>query len=299
MGCLSPSKSESTQTSESKTPGQKKVLQQALDIYGPQLGVNENVFQGDTVAPFSELQNRAVAGAGNIADDFLTTPQRAGTPLKGEVESTTSDFLAGRRGAEKIDPGDFFERSIANPANRRLREEVIPGIDEDFSGPGFFNAARSQGRAEARQDTAEFLDESQANFDLSIAQFNAGLDESKAGRAQAAIPQGLAVGQVPATEIKNNLDIAAKQLGSIGAIFGFGQAEQTQEQVELQDEILRFAEENQITDPENLAIIMSLLNLNFSSSSGSRSSGGAGLGFQFASAAAGGAGGNLGKQFFA
>jgi len=76
----------------------------------------------------------------------------------------------------------------------------------------------------------------------------------------------MAYGQVPAQEIRNNLEIAAKQLGGLGQLFGFGQAEQTQAQAELQDDIMRFAERNQITDPENLAILLSLLELNISAS---------------------------------
>jgi len=79
-------------------------------------------------------------------------------------------------------------------------------------------------------------------------------------------------GQVPAQEVQNNLQIAAQQLGGLNEIFGIGSAQQTQQQAELQSEIMKFAEENSITDPENLTILMQLLGLNFSSGSSKSSS---------------------------
>ena len=112
-----------------------------------------------------------------------------------------------------------------------------------------------------------------------MTQSNQALDEAKAGRTQAAVPQAMAYGQMPAQEIMNNLQIAASQLEGMEKLFGFGQAEQTQEQQELTMAMAKFAEENQITDPTNLAIIMSLLDLNFSTSSGQSEQTAAGLGY--------------------
>ena len=57
-------------------------------------------------------------------------------------------------------------------------------------------------------------------------------------------------------------------------------AEQTQAQAELEDEIMRFAEENALTDPENLSIILTLLGMSFSSSQSRATSTGIGWGSQ-------------------
>jgi hypothetical protein len=298
MGCFSGA--ESKATSQTKLPIQRTGTETALGKVLPKLEEPPAIFEGERIVPFSQLQERATAGAGAIAEDFLA-PQRAGTPLFEEATETTRSLLAGELGADPIVSGDFFERSIERPALRRLERDVIPGIDEDFSGPGFHAAARSQERSQRRQETAEFLDKAQADFDLSIQQFNTGLAEARAGRAQAAVPQALAVGQVPTQEIRNNIRIAAEQLGILDTAFGFGAREQTQAQIELEDEIARFAEENQILDPGNLAVLMGLLGLNFSTSQ--RSASGPGLGFQavssFAGSAGKAAGTNLGSQFFA
>ena len=82
----------------------------------------------------------------------------------------------------------------------------------------------------------------------------------------------MAYGQLPAQEIKNNLSIAAQQIGGLNELFGIGSAQQTQQQAELQAQILKFAEDNQLTDPENLSILMTLLGLNYQTSSAKSSS---------------------------
>jgi len=71
----------SSQTqSDSRTAEQRRWLAEALELYGPTMGQNENVWQGQRVTPFSDLQQGAITGAGNFAD-YFSTPQTADTPL--------------------------------------------------------------------------------------------------------------------------------------------------------------------------------------------------------------------------
>lgn len=289
MGCFSPSESKSQSTSESKTPEQKTGLKQLLDTYLPRAGAGANIFPSDTVSPFSTLQKGAVSGAENFLPTF-GAPQTASNPLMAQTQTALQGGLQGTTGAKDLDPGAFFQRSIEDPAMRRLKRDVLPGVDVDFAGPGFFGAARSQERSDVRRETAESLNQRQAQFDFDIALNNQGLAESRAGRMQAAVGQGMEFSQLPAKQLQDNLQIASQQLGGLGEIFGFGQAEQTQAQTELQAEIMKFAQENQLTDPEDLAIIMGLLGLNFSSSQSTGGSSGAGLGYAGVSSFLGGIG---------
>ncbi len=267
-------KSESESSSTNKTADQTKWLAQALKTYGPQIGQNNNVWQGQRVQPFGTLQNQAVSGAENYAD-YFSTPQQVGkAPLSDETGTAVKGLLSGDIGAQKMNPQavqDYFQSTIYNPTMTNLRDEVLPGINEDFSGPGFWNAARSQERTTARKDTAENLGTQWAGLNWAVQNQNQSLDEAKAGRTQAAIPQAIAYGNIPAQQIKDNLQIASQQIGGLNDIFGIGQKEQTQEQVVLESEILKFAEANQITDPENLQILMSLLGMSFSKSESSSS----------------------------
>lgn len=274
MGCFDPAESKSQ--GSAKTKEQKKGLKELLDLYLPRAGTGANIFPGDTVSPFSTLQKAAVSGAESFLPTFDQPLQAAATPLMAETETAIKGALEGTTGAKDIDPGDFFARSIEAPSMRRLEKDVLPGVDVDFAGPGFFGAARSQERSDVRRETAEDLNARQAEFDLGIALNTQGLAEARAGRMQAAIPQAQEFSRLPAKQIQDNLNIAAQQLGGLGDIFGFGQAEQTQAQIELQAEITKFAQEHQLTDPEDLAILMGLLGLNFSTSSTSQQGAGAG-----------------------
>ena len=273
-GGESEGKAQSTQQSDAKTAEQKKWLKEALAVYGPQLGQNQNIWQGQRVTPFSELQEKSISGAGQFAD-YFATPQQAGTPLFQETGGAIQDLLSGSAGASPFtEQGvqDYFKATIKDPTMASLRDDVLPSIDESFAGPGFFGSARSHARQDAAENTRDLLTQQWAGLNWNVTQQNQALEEAKANRMQAAVPQGMAFGQVPAQEIKNNLAIAATQIGGLNSLFKIGQADQTQQQAELEAEIMRFAEENSITDPENLNILLTLLGMNFSTSRGQSSS---------------------------
>lgn len=259
--------------SESKTFAQKLLLKKAIRAYAPEIGQNENVWQGQRVAPLTDLQQQSITGAGNFAS-YFSTPQQAGTPLFQETGEAARGLLAGETGAKKMGQPEieqYFTETLYNPTMRNLREDTLPLIDESYAGPGFFGSARSHGRQEAIENTRDTLGQQWAGLNWDVTRRNQELDEAKAGRSLATLGPAMQYGQVPAQEIQNNLQIAASQIGGLNDIFGIGSAEQTQEQRELQAEIMKFAEENSITDQENLSIILALLGQNFSSSSSSSS----------------------------
>ena len=264
------SKQKSESESTAKTAAQTATLADALAIYGPELGRNENVYQGDRVAGFTGLQSQAVSGAGNFAD-YFSDRQTVGTPLNVETGQAIERGLSGELGATKLGQEQvdtYFQDVIADPRKKQFTEELSPFIDESFAGPGFFGAARSNAQVKAARDLEGDLATQYADLSFDVLQANQALDEADAARTQAAVGQGLAFGQQPAQETMNNLAIAAKQVEGLEDIFGFGEAQQTQEQAELSDTVARFMEENAITDPENMGIIMGLLGLNFSTSRG-------------------------------
>ena len=300
MGCFSSAGSERQTSSESKLPEQKDLLREFIDVYGPQLGINENVWQGERVAPLTGLQQNVLSGAENFTG-AMTTPQTATNPLMGDMVGTTQSFLAGEPGANKVTDEqftDYFSGAYRDPAKKRMREEIMPGIAEDYAGPGFFGSSRSQAQTKYRTDLASDLDQQEWTGRWANVMRNQDIDEAKAGRAQTAITQSLSVGRAPAVEIADNLNIAAQQIGGLNNLFGIGQADQTQEQMELQADIMKFAEENAITDPQNLAILMALMDISFNATQSSGSEWGAGLGYVGAGAALSSFGRNLGGKFF-
>lgn len=273
-------KTESRSTSEAKTPRQKKGLITALDLYEPLLGQNANVFQGDRVANLNPLQQTAISGAGNFAQTF-STPTTANVPLFQETGEATQGLLAGTSGAQPLSEqavSDFFTRTIKDPTLEAFQRETIPGINEAFSGPGFFGSARSQAIQESGQRTQDQLSQQLGGLQFANLQRNQDLQESAAGRTLATLPSAQAFGRVPAENIRDNLRIASEQVEGLSDLIGIGGVSQTQEQAELEAEITTFIEEAQITDPANMAIFMALLGLNFSSASGKGSGSGFNIG---------------------
>jgi hypothetical protein len=289
MGCFSgPS-----QKSSSFIPVQKTGLTEAINLYLQQLGQNNNVYQGQRVAPLTGLQTGAIDNAGNFLSTF-STPATTDTPLRAETGNALADILAGKTGAQKMTPADveaFFKGTIQDPTMKNLTQTTLPLTDEGYTGGNFWNAARGASRDRAIQDTNDTLATARTGLNFNVLQANQGIDEAKAARTLAAVPQGMAFSQMPAQDTLNNLRIAATQLGGLNDLFGIGSAEQTQQQREIEASIVKFAEEHQITDPTNMAILLQLLTSNMSSGSST----GAGLGYTGVSAFMGGIGSGLGS----
>ncbi|TSA56098.1 MAG: hypothetical protein D4R45_01300 [Planctomycetaceae bacterium] len=134
---------------------------------------------------------------------------------------------------------EYFQNVIKAPAMKSLQEDVLPAVKEAYSGPGYWGSARASEEARTTENTVA---------DLNTA--------------------------------RNQLSWDVNQANKTGAIqqLEVGSLEQQQRQNEIDAEIQRFAEENAITDPQNLQILMALLGQSMSSSSGSTDAAGMGWG---------------------
>jgi hypothetical protein len=268
MGGGGSSSSTQSSQSEAKTPEQKKRLSEMLALYGPQMGKNEKVWQGERVAPMSGLQQSTIAGAGNYAD-YFSAPQQAGMPLFGQTGQTTAQLLSGSPGGKPMSDEDvqsYFSEKYYQPAMTSLKRDVLPLVDESYAGPGYFGSARSHGRQEAITDVNERLATQWADLNWNVLQQNQQLEEAKAGRQLSTLQPAMAFSQLPTQNIQANLENAIRQVGGLEELFGLGEKQQSQEQAELEAAMMKFAEELQITSSDDLAIMLTLLGLNFSSS---------------------------------
>jgi len=292
MGCFSGSKSK--EQSSSYLPAQATWLTKALELYGKELGQNDTVYQGDRLAGFTDLQNTAINNAGNFANIF-SQPNQVGTPLSGETGSAIKGLLSGDTGASKItdeQSNQYFSQKIQDPTMRMLKNDLLPTVDEGYAGGDFFGSARGKARDAVTTDVANNLTEQKASLDWNVLQNNQAIDEAKAGRTLGTLGSAMQYGQQPAQETMNNLKIAASQVQGLQELLGIGSAEQTQQQREIETAIAKFAEENQITDADNMGILLNLLGMNMKSSSGSES--GPGLGYSAVDSFMGGFSGGLG-----
>ncbi len=255
------SKKKSKQTTYTKTPEQRKAMTSLFGAYLPQVGQNQ-AYTGDRVAPLTDLQRTTLGGAQNYAN-YFSTPQTVGTPLFAETGAAAKSLLDGTAGATKLSDSnvsDYFDSTYRAPAMTALRDDINPAIDEAYAGPGFWHSQRSHEKADAAADTSRWLGEQYGQVKWDQQLNNQALDEAKANRTLSAMPTAMAYGQQPAAEVMNNLQIAASQVQGLSDLFGFGAAEQSQEQRELAAEMAQFMEAKQITDPETLNILLSLIN---------------------------------------
>lgn len=260
-------------------PKQSQYLNQSLDLYGKQLGQN-NVYQGNRVADFSGLQTGVLNAAPNFLSAF-SNPQTAGTPLFDETGTTLKGLLSGETGAKTITPQEtekYFQASIYDPTMQSLRQDVLPSVESSYAGGNFFGSGMSKAREKAIGDTTRELNTARSDLNWNVMQNNQAIEEAKAGRAQTAVNQGIQYSQQPAQQTMNNLQIAAAQVGGLNDLFGIGSETQTQEQKQIEADIAKFAEENQITDPTNLAILLSLIGANVQTNTEQKNAGlGAGM----------------------
>ena len=257
---MGPSDAGSETTTEMKTPEQKAMIKRMMALYGDQLGVNKT-YEGERVAPFTDTQRNVLSGAENFLPTF-SSPQTVGQPLSGETGTAIQGLLSGQTGAQKMtsqNVDDYFNQTLRDPTMTTLRKDTLPGVDESFAGPGFFGSARSNARVDTTQDTTEWLGEQRAGLNWDVLNQNNAIDEAKAGRTLSTLPAAMQYGNQPAQNAMNNLQIAASQVQGLGSLFGFGEAEQTQEQQVLTSAFQKFLEQNQITDPTTLNILMQLI----------------------------------------
>lgn len=286
------SKQKSSSQSQSFLPVQEKGIKTALDTYLPLIGNGPNkAYAGERVAPLTDFQNVLMGGVNNIANQFLDTfgnITKTDMPLFNETGKALADTLSGATGAAKTTAdqvGQYFNDRIKTPAMDMLKNDLLPTVDEGYTGGNFWSTARGKARDNMTQDIGDQLIQQRSQLEWDVNQANQALDESNANRILSAVPQAINYSQMPAQETMNNLRIAAGQVEGMAQLLGIGSLEQTQQQKEIEARMAQFFEQNQVTNPDDMAIILSLLGMNYSTSTsyGRSDSWGNQLGYLWAS----------------
>lgn len=236
------------------TKTQRSTIDDLLkNVYGPTVGQGQNVYGGQRVADFNQMQQGSLDQAQGFMNSFKPGQ---GMPLFGETGNTLQDILSGNTGADQLSMGqanDSFNQQYANPAYRNFRQNTSPLLQEQFAGPGFWSSARAGAVGDAAGDLGSQLEAQRAGYLWETEQTNRQLQEAAAARQQAGVSQAMQYGMMPTQQNLANLQ-------GTQSLFDFGQQQQMQEQTQINSDMQKFAEENRITDPENMQIIMELLN---------------------------------------
>lgn len=273
----------SKQTQTSYLPAQKDWMEQALDIYGPTLGQGTKIPSGEIgerLAPMTPTQTQATDVQGFL-EKFA--PYRD-MPMFGETGTALSGILSGETGAAPITPEateKYITGAIADPRRRAFEKYEAPGIREEFAGPGYWGSARATAVGERSQEMEDWIGEMGAQTRWDVEQANRQIEEAKAGRSLAAIQPSMQYAQTPTREAQ------ARLVGRAG-VAELSSTQQQQQQAEFNMARQILSEEFAITDPEDLQIIMNLLEMGYSTATGKAE--GPGLGYSVLSGMAGGFG---------
>lgn len=261
-GGASKSKSES----QSYLPVQAAWLTKLLqDIYGPTAGAGQEVYEGARVAPMTSGQTTAISGASDWSKYLTPTGDM---PMYGETGAALSDILSGSRGADpytKESVDTLFKTAYEAPAKKQWSEFTRPAIEEAYSGPGYWSSSRMEAEKRGAQDVADTLGAQYGELTYATDAANKAIAEAKAGRTAGALQTGISYGQAPTQN-------ALAGIQGQQAIYGLTSAEQQQQQAEMNAAIQKFAEENRLTDPEDMQILLTLLGMSYSSAESKGSS---------------------------
>jgi hypothetical protein len=257
MGLFSSGKSKSTTTSY--LPVQKQIMESFLpDVYGEVQG-GPNVYPGQRVAGLTGTQQGLLGGLGAWSQYLQPT---TGGEMYGQTGGALSDILAGEMGAEPYTEesvNQLFKSAYEAPARKQWTQETRPEIEEAYSGPGYWSTARMKAVQKGAEDLGDTLSSQYGALRYGAEEANKGLAEAKAGRALSAIP-------LAGEYISQPQSQALAGIQGTGALYGIAEAEQQQQQNEINAAMQRFAEENQIADPQTLQTLLQLLTANFNTS---------------------------------
>jgi len=258
-----------SQSSHSYLPVQKKWITDILNLYGPQAGGGTPVYGGTRVAGLTPEQQEAM----NV-EGWSSYLQPGNMPGFANTGQALSGLLSGEMGAEPYTQesvNTLFDTAYAQPAKKQWSEDILPGIKESYSGPGYWSSSRMDAERRGARDLSDWLGEQYGSLTWNADQSNKAVQEAKAGRALAALEPSMAYSMLPTNQ-------ATAAIQGRGALYGLATPEQQQYQTEINAAIQKFAEENQITDPQVLNVMLALLGMNYSRSEGSSSGFDFGLG---------------------
>jgi len=291
MGCFDASKQKTTSTSY--LPAQSKATTDLLNRYLPKAGTGDPMAEigvSQRVAPMSPEQQAALAQVGQYVDVF--NPQ-ASMPLFAETGDALSRVMSGNTGGP-ISPeeAEATWQAFYKPAERTLWEKTIPELAERSimpGGGGYWHGGGSGRPSWMRdyvRDWSENMDAGRRQWLWDTAMENQRRLEAGENRTLSAADRAMAYGGQPTQE-------ALARYGGASDVFRALSPEQAQRQAELGAALEQFQAEHREMSPEDLNIIMALLNLNFQQSVGTQS--GAGLGYAGTQSFLQGWGGGLGR----
>lgn len=260
----------SSEKSQSFLPEQATWMKNLLSTYGSQVGQGQESYGGTRVAPLTGTQQGLLGGLGSWAQYLTPT---TGGQTYGQTGAALSDLLSGEMGADPYTEDSvnrLFKSAYEAPTMKTWSQTTKPEIQEAYSGPGYWSTARMNAVAKGAQDTADALNSQYGQLRYQAEEANKALAEAKAGRALSAIP-------LAGEYISQPQSQALAGIQGVSSLYGLASEEQRQAQAEATSQMERWMESQQITDPQVLQTMLSLLGMRYDTAKSSSSAWNAGI----------------------
>lgn len=245
--------------SASYTPEQATWMKNLLATYGQKVGQGQESYGGTRVAPLTGTQQDVLSGLDQYSGALQGTTN---TPMYAQTGAALSDILSGEMGAEPYSEQDvnaLFQSAYATPARQQWERWTKPEVQESYSGPGYWGTSRMKAVQQGAEDVGNTLASQYGKLRWDTESANKALEEAKAGRALSAIPLAGEYNAEPLTQ-------ALQGIQGRGALYNLASAGQQQNQAEIEAEMEKWLESQQITDPQALSTMMDLLGMGYQSS---------------------------------
>lgn len=260
----------SSEKSQSFLPEQATWMKNLLSTYGSQVGQGQESYAGDRVAGLTGTQQNLLGSLGDWAQYLTPT---TGGQTYAQTGAALSDILSGQMGAEPYTEesvNQLFKSAYEAPARKQWEEYTKPETQEAYSGPGYWGTARMKATQKGAEDLGDTLSSQYGQLRYQTEEANKALAEAKAGRALSAIP-------LAGDYISQPQQQALAGIQGTQSLYGLASQEQQQQQAQIAANMEKWAESQQITDPQVLQTMLSLLGMNYSTAKSSSSSWNAGL----------------------
>lgn len=137
---------------DTMTKEQNAALKGLLSTYGTQIGKAAPSYPGQSYVGIRPEEQSYI----DYASGKIQTP----------ATQALLNVLQGQP-AFQVNPEttqQFYEQSIRDPAVKEFKETIMPGLNESFSGPGFWSSGRAKATEDAYSDLSSNLASQRANL---------------------------------------------------------------------------------------------------------------------------------------
>lgn len=244
----------SKQSYSALTPATQNVMNDIYSAYQPLIGQGMNAYQGLRVAPLTQIQQQIQGGLGSFANLFNAQNE---IPMLGDIQKSLTGILQGTSLPQQQNEQqalNLFNQTRAAPQYSDFNEFYLPMLTDQYSGPGLFSSGRPQTASTEATRLQRDIENERAQFLNTIEQRNQDIALQNAALQAQTAPIAGSLASLPE-------QIGAQRLAGQTGMYQLAAQQQAQQQAEINAQMQKFWEENQITDPQVMEVLLNVMGI--------------------------------------